>query len=187
MRYTIRPVVEADWPLAKELRLAALQDPVAPIAFLETYDQVASQPDEFWQGRTATAAEGSTVRQFIGASPSGRWLGTVTVLVEPPGFEDYFGFVVPTAQTHLVGVYVRPEARGTGLAAALFDAALTWSWSLPAPSPQLARLYVHTANTRAQAMYKKAGFTPTGATVEAPTGTEYEYAISRADAAVGAP
>ena len=70
--------------MAKELRLAALQDPVAAIAFLETYEQALTQPDEFWQGRSAGAAEGVSVRQFIGEDAAGRWLGTVTVLVSRP-------------------------------------------------------------------------------------------------------
>ncbi len=180
MQFTIRAVRAEDWPLAKELRLVALQDPVASIAFLDTYEQAAAQPDEFWQGRAAGAAEGRTVRQFIGEDGTGRWLGTVTVLVEPAGVEDYFGHTPPVAQTHVVGVFVRPEARGTGLAAALFEAALAWSWALPEPRIERARLYVHVDNARAQAMYEKAGFTRTGVTVEVPAGREYEYAIDRA-------
>ncbi|WP_433609036.1 GNAT family N-acetyltransferase [Dactylosporangium sp. CA-139114] len=36
-------------------------------------------------------------------------------------------------QTHVVAVFVRPEARGSGLAEALFRAALEWSWAVPEP------------------------------------------------------
>nr|WP_221374033.1 GNAT family N-acetyltransferase [Actinoplanes polyasparticus] len=57
MTHTIRAVRAEDWTLAKEIRLAALRDPAALIAFLETYDQAAAMPDEFWQGRAAGAAE----------------------------------------------------------------------------------------------------------------------------------
>ncbi|MEV4507433.1 GNAT family N-acetyltransferase [Dactylosporangium sp. NPDC049525] len=179
MGYTIRAVRAEDWALAKELRLDALQDPVAAIAFLETHEQAVAQPDEFWQGRTATAAEGTTVRQFIAEDGAGRWLGTVTVLVELPGVVDYFGYTPEVAQTHVVGVFVRPEARGTGLAQALFDAALAWSWALPEPHVERARLYVHEHNARAQALYEKAGFKRTGNTVEAAAGREFEYAVER--------
>lgn len=180
MQFTIRGIRAEDWPLAKELRLAALQDPVASIAFLETYEKVADQPDEFWQGRAAGAAEGRTVRQFIGEDATGRWLGSVTVLVEPAGVEDYFGHTSQVAHTHVVGVFVRPEARGTGLAAALFEAALAWSWALSDPRVDRARLYVHVDNARAQALYEKVGFTRTGVTVDTSAGHEYEYAIDRA-------
>ncbi|GAB3868334.1 GNAT family N-acetyltransferase [Dactylosporangium cerinum] len=179
MQFTIRAVRAEDWPLAKELRLAGLQDPVASIAFLDTYERSVALPDELWQGRTADAAEGKTVRQFIGEDGDGRWLGTVTVLVEPAGVQDYFGQTYDIAQTHVVGVYVRPEARGTGLAPALFEAALAWSWALPDPSVERVRLYVHEDNARAQALYEKAGFTRTGVTVAAPAGREFEYAVAR--------
>ncbi|MDG6100871.1 GNAT family N-acetyltransferase [Dactylosporangium aurantiacum] len=179
MQFTIRAVRADDWPLVKELRLAALQDPVAPIAFLDTYDRSVAQPDSFWQGRTADAAEGRTVRQFIGEDGAGRWLGSVTVLVEPAGVQDYFGHTPEVAQTHVVGVFVRPEARGTGLAAALFEAALAWSWELSEPKVDRVRLYVHEDNARAQAMYAKAGFRRSGVAVDAAAGREFEYAIER--------
>ncbi|MBB1246684.1 hypothetical protein GL263_24485 [Streptomyces durbertensis] len=38
----IRPVRPEEWPQVKELRLAALRDPAAPIAFLETYEEAAA-------------------------------------------------------------------------------------------------------------------------------------------------
>ncbi|MEV0569048.1 GNAT family N-acetyltransferase [Dactylosporangium sp. NPDC050588] len=174
MSFTIRPVQASDWPLAKEFRLAALQDPVAPIAFLETYEQAVDRPDDFWQGRAADAALGETVRQFIGESPEGRWLGSVTVLVEPAGVEDFCGQTAPFAQTHVVGVFVRPEARGTGLALALFDAAVAWSRTQPVDR---VRLYVHESNARAQALYEKAGFKRTGVEVTLSAGPEFEYAF----------
>jgi RimJ/RimL family protein N-acetyltransferase len=179
MRFTIRGVRAEDWPLVKELRLVALQDPVAAIAFLETHEQAAAQPDEFWQGRTGTAAEGTTVRQFIAEDGAGRWLGTVTVLVEVPGVPDYFGYTPDIAQTQVVGVFVRPEARGTGVTPALFDAAVAWSWELAEPPVQRVRLYVHEDNARAQAFYEKAGFKRTGNTVDAEAGREFEYAVER--------
>jgi RimJ/RimL family protein N-acetyltransferase len=174
----VRAVQAEDWKQAREFRLAALQDPIAPLAFLETHEQAATKPDEFWQGRTNDAAEGRAVRQFIGEAQDGRWLGSVTVLVERAGTEDFFGNPIDMAQTQIVGVFVAPEARGTGLAQALFEAALAWSWALPEPAERV-RLHVHEDNTRAQAMYEKFGFTRTGVTVEAEEGTEHEYEVRR--------
>jgi RimJ/RimL family protein N-acetyltransferase len=179
MTHTIRAVRAEDWPLAKEIRLAALRDPAAPIAFLETYEQAAAMPDEFWQGRAAGAAEGKGVRQFVGEDADGRWLGTVTVRVELPGVLDFFGGTPQVAQTHVVAVFVRPEARGSGLAEALFRAALEWSWALSEPHIERVRLYVHEDNARAEAMYEKVGFKRTGATVSSVAGREVELAIQR--------
>lgn len=60
MDYVVRAVRAEEWERAKEIRLAALRDPAAPIAFLETYEQALTKPDVFWQERSARAAEGST-------------------------------------------------------------------------------------------------------------------------------
>jgi RimJ/RimL family protein N-acetyltransferase len=103
----------------------------------------------------------------------------VTVLVELPGVQDYFGGTPQVAQTQVVAVFVRPEARGSGLAEALFRAALEWSWALPAPHIERVRLYVHEDNNRAEAMYEKVGFKRTGATVSSAAGREVELAIQR--------
>ncbi|MFI2373320.1 GNAT family N-acetyltransferase [Streptomyces sp. NPDC018833] len=149
-----------EWAKARELRLAALQDPLASIAFMESYEEAAVRPDSFWQERTATAAAGREVVQFVGEAPDGRWDGTVSLLVERPGTEPRIGRPAPVEQTHVVGVFVRAEARGSGLADALFRAALEWSWALEEPRVERVRLIFHTDNTRAEALYRRAGFVP---------------------------
>lgn len=167
MEHTVRAVEAADWQQAKKLRLAALQDPLAPLAFLDTYEQALAKPDAHWQGRAADAAEGRIGRQFVAqAADDGRWLGTVSVLVERAGVETFFGDVPSVEQAHVVGVFVQPEARGTGVAQALFHAAQEWSWQLEHRVERI-RLFVHEDNHRAEAMYVKAGFTPSGHTVPA--------------------
>ncbi|NUK06342.1 GNAT family N-acetyltransferase [Streptomyces lunaelactis] len=168
MDYVIRGVRAEEWVKARELRLAALQDPVAPIAFLETYEQAVERPDGFWQERTARAAEGIAGRQFIAEGPDGQWAGTVSVLVERPAGDVRFGEVAKVDQTHLVGVFVRLEARGAGVAEALFEAALEWSWSLAGPPVERVRLYVHEHNERAAAFYRRVGFVPSGDSVPVP-------------------
>ncbi|MCY0954158.1 GNAT family N-acetyltransferase, partial [Streptomyces sp. H27-S2] len=89
------------------------------------------------------------------------------MLVELPGVESFFDDVPEVSQTHIVGVFVRPEARGTGLAEKLFQAALEWSWSLTEPQVERVRLFVHEDNARAEAMYGKVGFKHTGLSVPA--------------------
>ncbi|MET8685630.1 GNAT family N-acetyltransferase [Streptomyces sp. NPDC004732] len=188
MKHVIRAVRHEDWARIKALRLDALRDPVAHLAFHETREQAAAQPDGFWQDRAAGAAEGRTVRQFVAetaetmGTAEGRWLGTVSVLVEQPGVECFFGDVPEVLQTHIVGVFVRPEARGTGLAEDLLRAALEWSWSLTEPPVERVRLFVHEDNARAEAMYGKVGFKRTGHSVPAaadPARSDSELALLR--------
>ncbi|MFC9249380.1 GNAT family N-acetyltransferase [Streptomyces sp. NPDC057136] len=183
MDYVIRAVSAEDWQSAKELRLAALQDPMAPVAFLETYEDAVARPDAFWQQRTADAAEGVAVRQFIAERPDGALAGTVTVLVERPGGDTRFGAAAEVDQAHVVGVFVHKQDRGNGLADELFRTAIDWSWSLAEPRIERVRLYVHEGNPRAAGAYRRIGFVPSGQSVSVPhdpAARELEYVIERA-------
>ncbi|MFG2559128.1 GNAT family N-acetyltransferase [Streptomyces sp. NPDC048496] len=184
MDYVIRSVRAEEWALVKDIRLAALQDPVAPVAFLETYEQGVARPDEFWQERAAGGAEpsGDEVRQFIAEATDGSWAGTISVLIERPDGDVRFGEPAKVHQAHVVGVYVRSEARGSGLAEQLFRAGTEWAWSLGEPRIERVRLYVHENNPRASAFYRRFGFAPTGETLavpDDPTALEVEYEIVR--------
>ncbi|MFH9549470.1 GNAT family N-acetyltransferase [Streptomyces sp. NBC_00377] len=177
--YVVRVVRAEEWASVKALRLLALEDPAAPLAFLETYETAAERPDSFWQKRAAdAAAEGAgTVRQFIAQAEDGQWAGTATVLVEEAGSVDWAGFPVERRQGHVVGVFVRKEWRGSGMTQALLGAALEWAWEL---GLERVRLIVHERNLRAQGAYRKAGFTPTGRTVPMAEGSEeneYEFVV----------
>ncbi|MFG2379345.1 GNAT family N-acetyltransferase [Streptomyces avermitilis] len=180
MSHLIRSIRTGEWAEAKKLRLAALQDPAAHLAFLETYEEAVVRPDSYWQDRTAGAAEGVAGRQqIIAEGPDGEWAGSVTVLVEEAGARDPFDMVVERRQGHVVGVFVRPEHRGTGVTGALFDAALEWSWDA---GLERVRLFVHEKNGRAEAFYRKAGFVPSGVSVPAPGDSgdqELEFVIER--------
>jgi GNAT superfamily N-acetyltransferase len=163
MNYKIRSIRADEWAAAKELRLVALQDPVAHLAFLETYDAALARPDSFYQERAVKAAEGAdAAQQVIAEGPDGEWVGTVTVLLEEAGTVDWAGFAVERKQGHLVGVFVRPEVRGIGLTEVLFDAALEWAWGR---GVERVRLIVHEDNERARRFYGKIGFVPTGVVV----------------------
>ncbi|MFD4020194.1 GNAT family N-acetyltransferase [Streptomyces sindenensis] len=185
MDYVVRVARADEWPQVRQLRLDALQDPAAPVAFLESYEDAAAKPDVFWQERAADAAEDGPgrVRQFVAESPDGEWVGTVTVLVESPDDEVRFGESSPVHQAHLFGVFVRPEVRGTGVTDALFREAVAWAWSLSAPRMERVRLYVHEKNPRAAAFYRKFGFVPSGRRILAPGDRgeeEVEYVLGRA-------
>ncbi|MER0447182.1 GNAT family N-acetyltransferase [Streptomyces sp. Edi4] len=162
MDYLIRPVRADEWLRMKELRLVALADPVAPVAFLETPEQALARPDSFWQERTAGVTRGTSARQFVAETPDGELVGTVVVLVEEVGAKDIFGAEITAPQAHLVGVFVRDEYRGVGLTERLFEAAVEWAWALETPPVERVRLYVHEDNPRAQGFYRKFGFVATG-------------------------
>lgn len=182
MNHVIRSIRSDEWAEVKKLRLTSLQDPVAHLAFLETYEESVAKPDAFWRERAAGASEGvAGRRQFVAVGQGGAWDGTVAVLVEEAGERDVFGGVVERRQGHLVGVYVRPEHRGSGVGVtgALFDTALEWAWE---SGLERVRLFVHEKNGRAEAFYRKAGFLPSGVTVPSPGGSgerELEFVIGR--------
>ncbi|MFJ3504342.1 MULTISPECIES: GNAT family N-acetyltransferase [unclassified Streptomyces] len=180
----IRVIRADEWEKAREIRLAALRDPVAHLAFLDTYGAAVERPDSFWRERAEDSSESDagTVRQFVAEGPDGSWAGTITLLVERPSDEVRFGEPAKVDQTHVVGVYVRPEARGTGVIDALFRAGVEWSWSLAEPVVERVRLYVHEENARAAAFYRRFGFAPTGERVAVPgsgSAQEVEYAVER--------
>ncbi|MFG2886661.1 GNAT family N-acetyltransferase [Streptomyces sp. NPDC048297] len=162
--YVIRAIRADEWMAAKRLRLDALRDPVAHIAFMTTYEEAEAMPDSFFQERALASGEGAPgARQFIAEAPDGTWVGSATVLLEKPGAEDWAGYPVDRLQGQVVGVFVRPEHRGRGLTEALLGAGAAWAWEQEA---ERVRLFVHENNTRAQAAYRKAGFVPSGVAVK---------------------
>ncbi|WP_405797498.1 GNAT family N-acetyltransferase [Streptomyces sp. NBC_01506] len=185
MNVSVRAVRADEWAKAKELRLDALRDPAAPVAYLETYDDALRHPDSFWRERTRASAGGTSARQFVAELADGTWAGSVVVLAERRGSTDVLGERSAYDQAHLVGVFVRPEHRGAGLLKELFDAALAWAWALEEPRVERARLYVDERNGRARGAYRKLGFEPTGVVlpVEAdPSAREFELAVWRSSA-----
>jgi len=173
--FLIRAIRADEWVAVRELRLAALRDPVAPIAFMGTYEDAVAQPDEFWQGRAVNAAEGASgARQFVAVGKDGEWGGSVVVLLEEAGGTDWAGFPVEQAQGHVVGVFVKPEWRGGAVIGALFEAAVGWVAEI---GLERVRLVVHEDNLRAQGAYRRAGFEPTGRVIPLDGGgVELEFA-----------
>ncbi|ROS79108.1 GNAT family N-acetyltransferase [Cellulomonas sp. PhB143] len=182
--YTVRPVRADEWRQVRALRLEALQDEAAPLAFLESYEQGLAHPDAFWRdraaGSSADAGPDAASRQLVavaggadGGEATGTWVGTVVVLVETVGGRDFEGRTIERAAGHVVGVYVAPGHRGAGVIDRLLAEALAWAETR---GLDRARLYVHADNPRAQGAYRRAGFAPTGTTVDGSIGPEIEMA-----------
>ncbi|MET8678424.1 GNAT family N-acetyltransferase [Streptomyces sp. NPDC004647] len=188
MGYEIRTVRIEDWAELKELRLVALNDPVARVAFVDTYENGAAQADDFWRGRATPVSDGGAATNVIATDDDGVWVAMLALLDEthvgehaglPTGVPDMAEGSVPP-QMHIVSVYVRPEHRGTGVAEQLFRTAIDWAWEQT--KAERIRLWVHGDNPRAQAFYRRLGFTPTGETMAFPPNPEeleYEMGLPR--------
>ena len=91
----VRPVREHEWREVRSLRLRALQDEVARIAFVDTFEEASSRPDDFWQARAAGASlearSDAAVRQFVAVTEGGTWIGSATVIIEHAGDKDFLG------------------------------------------------------------------------------------------------
>lgn len=173
----VRRVHATDGERLRTLRLEALRDPAAGIAFLETHDDAAAHPRDFWDARAIGAALSGSAAQFI-AELGPSWVGTVTVLIPEPGAPDYFGRIREEGTALAVAVYVSPAHRGRGIIDELFAAAS--EWALNQGCRELV-LDVHQDNARARATYARLGFRPTGGTIDGQNGRELELSRRLAD------
>lgn len=173
MSIAVRRVRADEGGRVRELRLRAVSDPVASIAFLTSYEEEQDRDPAFWDERAAGSATGSAAAMFV-AEDGDAWVGSVTVLVRRVGDVDHTGRRLGAGRADVVGVYVAPEARGSGAIDALLDAAAHWS---AGQGFETLSLDVHVDNARAQAVYRRAGFAPTGETFTGPIGAE--LAMSR--------
>lgn len=81
------------------------------------------------------------MRQFVAEGRDRTWSSTLTVLIQGAGSGDVCGRTVQQRQAHDVGVFVRPEYRGSGVIDALFETAVGWAWSVVEVAR--VRLYFH--------------------------------------------
>ena len=171
-RSSVRRILASEWRDVRALRIEAVADPDAAIAFLESPAQVAVHSDQFWQERTRRAADSADSAQFVAIDEDAdapAWVGSLTVLIRKPGIVDHLGHTVRTERADIVGVYVRPSHRGDGTIDRLFAAAAAWAL---AEGARILSLDVHADNLRAQGAYRRAGFTPTGETFTGTIGRE---------------
>lgn len=150
----VRRVRAEDWPRIRALRLQALHDPMAHIAFLESIEQASARPDEDWQSRAAGFAQGDSGAQFL-AERGGELIGSLAVIIRAAGAPDYFERIPEVDLPTVVGVYVAPAGRGLGVIDALLAEAAAWSL---ARGDRELTLDVHETNLPAIRAYERAGF-----------------------------
>ncbi len=159
-----RRIGAEDWPELRRLRLEALQD--SPLAFVEQYEELRTQPDEFWRARADRGAQADHMGTFV-VERDGALVAKASCFIEP-GHADQ-------VCVHVVGVYVTPRWRGRGVADAVVGAAMAWAREYL--GADRIRLFVTDVNARAAAFYTRLGFVRTGATTPYPPDpryTEYE-------------
>lgn len=137
----IRRLGPDEGDLLKELRLSALRD--APTAFGATWEEAVAYPDSVWRERLHPDANPA----FVWEDEHGAH-GLVVGVHDPPG-----------QVVHLVAMWVRPTARGTGAADALVAAVLEWARR---QAERRVRLRVTAGNERAERLYGRHGFVRTG-------------------------
>jgi RimJ/RimL family protein N-acetyltransferase len=146
----VRRASTEDWQQLRELRLRALAD--SPDAFLTTLDEARARTDSEWR----------------------EWAESTVVFVDDEFTGMAGGFVQEDGIPMLIGMWVTPERRGTGLAEALARAVIEWARGLGAPRIVL---WVVIGNVAAERFYERIGFAPTGVELEMRNGRDRELAL----------
>jgi GNAT superfamily N-acetyltransferase len=129
----------------RAVRLRALAD--APTAFGSTLAQEENFPERVWHERAEGGAVGADRVTFV-AEQEGQWIGIATGLARDPEEPN-------DPRPLLVGMFVAPEARRSGVGVALVDAVVRWARERRASSLSL---WVTSTNSPAIALYDKCGF-----------------------------
>lgn len=133
----IRPTIEEDWQVLKQIRLASLRD--APTAFGISHASAVAYSDAQWRDR----ASGRGQAEYLLAWSDGVAVGMVA------------GVVSAAFEFNLIAMWVRPEYRGAAAAALLVEAIKQCA---VARGHTRVVLDVAPHNQRAAAFYRKQGF-----------------------------
>jgi GNAT superfamily N-acetyltransferase len=136
----IREAGADDWQAMRDVRLAALRD--APQAFASTYEREAAFTEADWQRRIDGGGSFLAYEPELGRAPAGI----------AGGFETGPGTI------ELVSMWVRPQARGSGIGQALVEAVVGWARDRGASR---VHLWVTESNGHARLLYERCGFRPT--------------------------
>jgi GNAT superfamily N-acetyltransferase len=143
----VRPLAAREWELYRALRLRALVD--APEAFGSTWAEESVRTDQDWAWRLNLGATSGHDRPLV-AEVDGAAAGLAWAKVDAGD----------ASLVNLFQMWVAPEARGHGVAAAILDAAIAWARGRNARAMQLG---VVCGNDLARRLYERAGFRAVGA------------------------
>ncbi|MBV9381893.1 MAG: N-acetyltransferase [Streptosporangiaceae bacterium] len=145
----VREIGPDDWPLLRDIRLAALRE--APQAFASAYEREAAFGETDWRRRVASGAT------FFGYLPGGPGGSPGTGDASPAGLSTGLEEDPDTAE--LVSMWVRPQARGHGVGEALVSAVTAWAADRGFAA---VHLWVSEVNLPARRLYERCGFKLTG-------------------------
>ncbi|MGW8376988.1 GNAT family N-acetyltransferase [Streptomyces sp. ODS28] len=154
---TLEEAAPADWPLWREVRLAALTE--APESFKARLEDWERGGEEQWRARLELPGAYNVL-----ALLDGRPVGVVRGVPDGRGGAE------------LRSLYAAPSVRGRGVGDRLMEA--VESWALREGIGEL-RLAVLPDNARAQALYRRRGFAPTGETGDLLPGGERERVMAK--------
>jgi GNAT superfamily N-acetyltransferase len=158
MTFEIVTLPPDQWQAYRDLRLEALR--TDPQAFGASYGENSRQPEGYWQGRLAQAAEGRR-SWLLFARRRDRLVGMIGASLEAEG-----------EVVEVISMYVTPAQRSQGVARALMAAILA-ALDRTAGLPPL-RLAVNREQAQAVALYLHSGFEIRGeASVRMGDGREY--------------
>lgn len=143
----IRTIAAHEWPLYREVRLRSLEE--APAAFCSTFAAEQALDLGVWSARTYAAAASGKDRPLL-AEVDGAAAGLLWAKCDA---QD-------AAIVNVFQVWVAPECRGRGLAAALMGEAIAWARDKDAQAVQLS---VTCGDTPAVRLYARMGFEHHGA------------------------
>jgi ribosomal protein S18 acetylase RimI-like enzyme len=142
----VRRLATQEWPLYRALRLRALADAPAAFGMTLAEAELRTENDCAWILNLATTSNRDLpLVAELGGSAAGMAWAKVDANV--------------SSRVNLFQVWVAPDSRGHGVAAALLDAALAWARSLGAREMQLG---VVCGNDTARRLYERAGFRAIG-------------------------
>lgn len=149
---TIEQLDESCWATLRDARLAALRD--APDAFWATWQDERRYAREDWVTFARDVVWFAAVRD---APPRRLTVGLVGCLRRAE-FPD---------EPEIIGMWLRPEDRGTGTADLLIGAAHSWA---AAEHVRSLALWVVNGNERARRFYQRHHYLPTGERAPLPPG-----------------
>jgi GNAT superfamily N-acetyltransferase len=146
----VRPADLRDAAAWSALHLRCLEETYRPLfgdAFADRQQAAAERTAGYDRALLADPA----VRTLLAADDDGRPLGMVSAGPAPAAWEQRAGVPGPVVPTQLFQLYTLAHTHGTGLGAALLEAAL---------GAAEAYLWIMTGNARAERFYAQHGFRP---------------------------
>ena len=140
MSATIDRLHDDQWRQLRDLRLAALAD--SPLAFWSTWAQEAGFDEQRWTSFLRAAT-------WFVATHQSRTIAGVGALLRPEIADE----------PELIGMWVAPKCRRTGVAASLLGVCCDWAFE---QHYRAVTLWVVDSNEPARQLYEKFGFGDTG-------------------------